>query len=102
MAVIIISPLIGRWVETAHRLQEAHLALWLQNGAIWFSSFIAAIYFARSYIHFDDDLAHQLCPVGIVFFAAVSKVWSNGYTLILEHDWLVALVRDKNEMTGNH
>ncbi|RWS27863.1 solute carrier family 40 member 1-like protein, partial [Leptotrombidium deliense] len=101
VAVIIFSPVIGRWIEKSPRLREAKVTLFIQNGAVICSSFFASLYFKRNAIENDSlrEIITQGAPIAFVLFSVVGQVFSCGYTLVLEKDWLLALVSNNQELT---
>ncbi|RWS13190.1 solute carrier family 40 member 1-like protein [Dinothrombium tinctorium] len=102
VAIIILSPIIGRWIERCSRLRELKITLFLQNGSIAVSALFVALYFAQ--IEVNNKLYQKvisiMTPTAFILFSTVAQVFSCGYTLVLEKDWLLALVTDELQLTG--
>jgi len=42
----------------------------------------------------------KIAPIALVFFSMIAQVFSIGYTLALEKDWLIALSSDEQQLTS--
>ncbi|RWS05807.1 solute carrier family 40 member 1-like protein, partial [Dinothrombium tinctorium] len=102
VAVIVFSPAIGRWIEKSPRLLEAKITLFIQNGSVIISAFFASLYFIKDDVdsdYFDKQWITRVAPIAFVLFSVIAQVFSCGYTLVLEKDWLLALVSNQEELT---
>ncbi|RWS09082.1 solute carrier family 40 member 1-like protein [Dinothrombium tinctorium] len=101
VAIILFTPIIGRWIERANRLTEGRVLISLTNGSAFISSTCVALYFLRD--HFSANIAKiitQVCPLGLLIFSISAKLWSTSYTIALEKDWTIALATEGNELSN--
>ena len=77
ISLIVVSPMIGKWIEKAERLFETKLCLIIQNSCVIFSGLFVCFYFA----HLDnpqtgllEELA-EWAPYAFVFFSIMAQVY---------------------------
>ncbi|KAI1296744.1 Solute carrier family 40 member 1 [Halotydeus destructor] len=106
LAVVLILPSIGRWVHRTERLLTARIVLFLQNFSICMSAIAVSAYLIYMLNVVDDENPRRakmmffVCAAGMISFASSAQVWYHGYSVILEHDWMVAMAGNSKELTG--
>ena len=104
ISLIVVSPMIGKWIEKAERLFETKLCLIIQNSCVILGGLFVCFYFAhlenpQNTSYLLEDLA-ELAPYMFVLFSILAQIFGSAYTLLLEKDWVLALAPDEDKLTN--
>ncbi|XP_015795843.1 solute carrier family 40 member 1-like [Tetranychus urticae] len=98
---IIIVPYLGRWISKAPRLKEVAVFLFVQNFCVFISATFVAFYFIGDDILGPslNRIADRFAPCILVIFSALAQVFSYGYTLSLEKDWIIVISKNGGNLS---
>ena len=103
VAVVLIMPIFGNWIDTAHRLKVVTITIWVQNLCVIISC-VAMVFI--SVLYKDDINSQKTLPLHwhlmvifgtLIVTSMIGQIMGLGATLALEKDWVVVLAQNDNE-----
>jgi hypothetical protein len=105
LLIIILMPIIGKYVESARRLTEARISIISLNLSICFGCLVTCVFFSPAIglrlgsIGVSQEVVAYVSSFLFVILSAIAKVASKGYDLVIESDWIIALCATPTELT---